>query len=88
MATYKYEILGEDGTIKGIFETEQKMSEPALTRHPETGETVRRILSRTFAHGSSRSSGSGDYGGDSCSTGTCGVPYSGGGCSTGSCGWN
>ena len=26
------------------------MSDAPLTHHPETGETLRRILSRTFAH--------------------------------------
>ena len=80
MPIYEYEVLDQDGNPKGVFETMQKMSEPALTRHPDTGEPVRRILSPTFV-------GSGDFSGDTCSTGTCGLP-SGGGCPGGSCGWD
>ena len=84
MAIYEYEVLGPDGTPHGVIEVEQKMSEPALTRHPETGEPVRRILSATFAHGSS-SGGSTDFDGG-CASGTCGLPT--GGCASGACGWN
>jgi predicted nucleic acid-binding Zn ribbon protein len=81
MAIYEYEILNADGTARAVFEVEQTMSEPALTRHPETGEPLRRILSSTFAHGSRNSSG--------CTTGSCGLPPSlgSGGCAGGSCGW-
>ncbi len=78
MPIYEYEILSPDGNPKGVFETSQKMSEPALTRHPVTGEPVRRILSRTFV-------GSGQS--DGCASGTCGLP-SPGGCASGGCGWN
>lgn len=82
MPIYEYEILDKDGAPKGIFETSQRMSEPALTRHPETGEPVRRILSRTFV--GSGGTNSGDSGG--CATGTCGLPS--GGCASGACGWD
>ena len=86
MAIYEYEILGPDGAPTGILEVEQKMSDPALTHHPETGAPLRRILSSTFAHGSS--GGGNDLGG--CSTGTCGFDAGavGGGCSSGTCGWS
>lgn len=84
MPIYEYEILNQDGTPKGIFETTQKMSEPALTRHPVTGEPVRRILSRTFV-GSGQSGA--DYAANTCATGTCGMPSSGG-CAGGTCGWD
>ena len=84
MPIYEYEILRSDGTAKGIFETTQKMSEPALTKHPVTGEPVRRILSATFI-GSGASSVSADYTPDTCSTGSCGIPTSGG-CTSGACG--
>ncbi len=80
MPIYEYEILNKDGTPKGIFETSQKMSEPALTRHPVTGEPLRRILSRTFVGASHGTSDSG------CSSGTCGLPS--GGCASGTCGWD
>jgi hypothetical protein len=86
MPIYEYEILNPDGTPKGIFETTQKMSEPALTKHPETGEPVRRILSRTFV-GAGRSSVGGDDAPDMCATGACGIPSSGG-CASGNCGWD
>jgi predicted nucleic acid-binding Zn ribbon protein len=82
MPIYEYEILSKDGSPKGIFEVTQKMSEPALTKHPDTGEPVRRILSRTFV-GSGRAS----YATDTCSTGSCGIPSSGG-CASGACGWD
>ncbi len=84
MPIYEYEILSQDGNPKGIFETMQKMSDPALTRHPLTGEPVRRILSRTFV-GSAESTGSSDEA-SACATGSCGIP--GGGCAGGSCGWD
>jgi predicted nucleic acid-binding Zn ribbon protein len=79
MPIYEYEILSQDGTPKGVFETTQRMSEPALTRHPVTGEPVRRILSRTFV-GSGQSDAGADYEGGGCATGTCGMPSSGGCC--------
>jgi hypothetical protein len=84
MAIYEYEILGSDGSVRGIFEAEQKMSEAALTEHPVTGERLRRILSRTFAHGAPPSSSS------ECATGTCGLGDYGsaGGCASGACGWS
>jgi hypothetical protein len=81
MPIYEYEILNKDGTPKGIFETSQKMSEPALTRHPVTGDPLRRILSRTFVGASGASPSDGG-----CSSGTCGLPS--GGCPSGTCGWD
>ena len=84
MAIYEYEILGPDGNPRGIYEAEQKMSEPALTRHPETGEPLRRTLSATFAHASRSSEPV------TCESGSCasGLPTYGGGCASGSCGWS
>ncbi len=80
MPIYEYEVLDQDGRPKGIYETMQKMSEPALTRHPITGEPVRRILSRTFVAVS-------DGAAESCASGACDMPSSGG-CAGGSCGWD
>jgi predicted nucleic acid-binding Zn ribbon protein len=85
MAIYEYEILNTEGTVVGIYETEQKMSEDALTQHPVTGQPLRRILSATFAHGSRADSAS------SCASGSCPI---GGGfdtngcCGAGGCGLN
>ncbi len=45
MPTYVYEILDKKGQPTGrTFETVQSMKEPALTKHPETGEPVRRAI--------------------------------------------
>lgn len=85
MAIYEYEILDTNGAVVGIYEANQKMSEPTLTEHPTTGQRLRRILSATFAHGS-RAESPGN-----CASGACGLG-SGfdavGGCSGGTCGWN
>ncbi|MDY7107898.1 MAG: FmdB family transcriptional regulator [Planctomycetota bacterium] len=43
MPTYVYQVITEDGSEGEIFEVVQKMSDEPLTRHPETGEPVRRI---------------------------------------------
>ncbi len=45
MATYVYETIPKKpGQKPRQFEVQQKMSEPALTRCPETGEPVRRVV--------------------------------------------
>ncbi len=43
MPTYVYQVISEDDSEGEIFEVIQKMSDKPLTRHPETGEPVRRI---------------------------------------------
>jgi predicted nucleic acid-binding Zn ribbon protein len=40
MPVYLYRNL----TTNETFELEQRISEPALTRHPETGEPVKRLI--------------------------------------------
>ena len=83
MAVYEYEILGPDGAVQGVYEVEQRMSDPPLTVHPETGAPLRRILSSTFAHGSEARA---DF---PCGAGACDVPNGcggfGGGCGGGGC---
>jgi len=44
MPLYVYEVVLTDGSGGERFEVLQKMSDAALTTHPETGETVRRIF--------------------------------------------
>jgi hypothetical protein len=44
MPTYVYQVIKPDGTEGETFEVVQKMSEPALTKHPETGEPVQRVI--------------------------------------------
>ncbi len=41
---YTYEIIKEDGSSDETFETLQRVSEPPLTTHPETGQKVRRVF--------------------------------------------
>lgn len=85
MAIYEYEILDNDGNAVGIYETQQKMSDPALTHHPETGQPLKRILSATFAHGSKSTGPTAAP----CESGACGLPGGGfGGCPGGVCGLN
>jgi predicted nucleic acid-binding Zn ribbon protein len=45
MATYVYETIPKKkGQKPRRFEVEQKMSDPALTSDPKTGEAVRRVI--------------------------------------------
>lgn len=57
MATYVYETIPKNAKQKPRrFEVAQKMSEPALTKDPETGEPIRRVIiggSGWITHGTS-----------------------------------
>jgi hypothetical protein len=44
MPTYVYAIVKPDGTDGEVFEVFQKLSDPTLTHHPETGEPVRKLI--------------------------------------------
>ena len=45
MATYVYETIPQKkGQKPRRFEIEQKMTDPALTEDPNTGEPVRRVI--------------------------------------------
>ena len=45
MPTYVYETVPSDpDTAPRQFEVVQRMNDPALTEDPETGETVRRVI--------------------------------------------
>jgi hypothetical protein len=46
MPMYEYVVLRKDGSEGARFEVIQSMQAPALTKHPETGEPVRRVISR------------------------------------------
>ncbi|MCC6231401.1 MAG: zinc ribbon domain-containing protein [Verrucomicrobiales bacterium] len=49
MATYVYETIPtKPGGKPKHFEIKQSMSEAALTRHPETGEPIRRVVTGGF----------------------------------------
>lgn len=49
MPLYVYEVVLADGTGGERFEVLQKMADPALTAHPETGEPVRRVFAEANA---------------------------------------
>ena len=51
MPTYTYQVINEDGTEGEIFEWIHRMSDPALTTHPETGEPVVRVFSAPHVAG-------------------------------------
>ena len=57
MATYVYETIPQNAKQKPRrFEVVQKMSDPALTKDPKTGEPVRRVIiggSGWVTHGAS-----------------------------------
>lgn len=44
MPTYVYEVILDNGEGGEQFEVVQRMSEPPLERHPETGQPVRRVI--------------------------------------------
>ena len=44
MPTYVYQVIKEDGSEGETFEVVQRMSEPPLAKHPETGQPVRRVI--------------------------------------------
>jgi predicted nucleic acid-binding Zn ribbon protein len=45
MATYVYETIPQiEGEKPKRFEVKQSMKDAALTRHPDTGEPVRRVI--------------------------------------------
>lgn len=43
MPTYIYEVIHDDGSTGERFEVEQRIADPPLEVHPETGEKVRRV---------------------------------------------
>ena len=46
MATYVYETIPQKPGQKPVqFEVSQSMNDAALTKHPKTGEPVRRVIS-------------------------------------------
>ncbi len=72
MPCYTYETMPEGSGKPKVYEIEQRMADDPLTRHPETGERIRRII--TADRGVITGSSAPECGSD------CGVPGSGGGC--------
>ena len=52
MPMYVYEVVREDGEPGERFELLQRITEDALTVHPESGEPVRRVISAPAILGS------------------------------------
>ena len=44
MALYVYQVIEPDGSEGEVFEVFQLMSDAPLTRHPESGKPVKRLL--------------------------------------------
>src|SRR5437764_11321256 len=44
MPLYVYQVIEDDGSEGEVFEVLQGMKDPPLTRHPETGKKVKRLL--------------------------------------------
>jgi predicted nucleic acid-binding Zn ribbon protein len=57
MATYIYETTDASKPVRR-FEIQQGMKEAALTQHPETGESIRRVITGGLGY-MAKSSGSG-----------------------------
>lgn len=51
MPTYVYEVINEDGSSGETFETIQSISAAPLTKHPKTGEPIRRVIQPPFIGG-------------------------------------
>lgn len=49
MATYVYETTDPSKPVKR-FEIQQSMKDEPLTKHPETGEPVRRVISGGYGY--------------------------------------
>ncbi len=49
MATYVYETVPTAGEASRRFDVVQSMKDDPLTRHPDTGEPVRRVISGASA---------------------------------------
>jgi len=76
MATYVYETIPrKSGAKVKQFEFQQSMKEAPLTKHPETGEPIRRVITGGFGFiGSEKSQSPPPTGGHSCGSG-CGCGH-------------
>lgn len=52
MPVYVYEIIREDGQPGERFETRQSIHDKAFTKHPDTGEPVKRVIQLAYVAGS------------------------------------
>ena len=52
MPLYEYELINDDGTPGDRFELMQKFEDEPLTKHPESGQPCRRVISAPYVAGS------------------------------------
>jgi predicted nucleic acid-binding Zn ribbon protein len=69
MPTYVYRVMKKDGSLGDTFEVQQRMSDAPLTKHPETGEPVTRVVQAPMLCNSNRSGDTGGGGGHCCGGG-------------------
>jgi predicted nucleic acid-binding Zn ribbon protein len=73
MAVYVYETIpGREGESVRTYEIRQSMKDEALTKHPETGEPIRRVITGGLGIMTSTKSGPAPRpasGGQSCGSG-------------------
>ena len=75
MATYVYETTDASQPVRR-FEIQQSMKEKPLERHPETGESIRRVILGGYGYAAKSvgtASGGGAAGGSGGSGGSCGT---------------
>ena len=51
MPIYVYDVIEADGSSGERLEIFQKMADPPLTAHPESGKPVRRVITAAFLGG-------------------------------------
>jgi len=51
MPTYEYEIINEDGSPGDRFEIFQSMKDKPLTKHPDSGKPMRRVINAPMIGG-------------------------------------
>ncbi len=72
MTTYVYETIPATPSEKArYFEIRQAMSDAPLTRHPETGEPIRRVVLGGFGVLSSKPGSGGSDSSCGCAPGSC-----------------
>ena len=89
MATYVYETIPQktgDSVVQ--FELKQSMRDDALTKHPETGVPIRRIITGGYGliGANTGRSGEGSGSAPAAPAAEAGHSHGGGGCCGGACG--
>ncbi len=79
MATYVYETIPSSDSEEPVrFEFKQSVNDDPLTKHPDTGAPVKRVITggyRFNVSGSEKSSSAPSAGSSCCNTGGCGCSH-------------